>query len=290
MITWNRRDFLRNAGALMAAGLVGSHAQANLPAASRAGAIRALGKTGIKTTLLGMGTGTHGWKRNSDQIRQGKETFLSTLTEAYELGLRYFDLADMYGSHPYMREAMQRAHMKREELTLLTKTVARNADGVRDDIERFRKELDTDYIDIVLLHCMTSGDWVERLKPCMDVLSEYKTKGIIRAHGVSCHNLDAMKNAAASPWVDVMLSRINPFGLHMDGTIEEVVDVLRTGHAAGKGMLGMKIAGEGQAVDRLDESLRFVLNLGCIDAITIGFVTPEQLRDTVQRIERIAAA
>ncbi len=99
-----------------------------------------------------------------------------------------------------------------------------------------------------------------------------------------------MKNAAASPWVDVMLSRINPFGLHMDGTIEEVVDVLRTGHAAGKGMLGMKIAGEGQAVDRLDESLRFVLNLGCIDAITIGFVTPEQLRDTVQRIERIAAA
>lgn len=249
-----------------------------------------LGKSGITSTLLGMGTGTQAGGKSSAQNRQGRDGFIRTLVHAYERGLRYVDMSDSYGAHEYVRDAIREASMDRSGLMLLTKTGAKHAEVCRADIERFRQELRTDYLDVVLLHCMQSGDWAEKLKPCMDVLAEAKQNGQIRAHGVSCHNLDAMKVAAEHPWVDVMLSRINPYGLHMDGTQEEVVGVLQRACDNGKGMLGMKVAGEGKCVDRLTESLRYVLGLGCIHAITIGFVKPEEIDDTCGRIETVFRA
>lgn len=258
---------------------------AQAPKSSGATSPVTLGKTGIVSTLLGMGTGTQAGRKSSAQNRQGRDPFIRTLMHAYERGLRYFDMSDSYGAHEYMRDAMRKASMDRSQLMLLTKTGAKHPEVCRADIERFRQELRTDYLDIVLLHCMQSGDWAEKLKPCMDVLADAKEKGLIRAHGVSCHNLDAMKVASEHPWVDVMLSRINPYGLHMDGTQEEVVGVLQRAWDNGKGMIGMKVAGEGKCVDRLTESLRYVLGLGCLHAITIGFIKPEEIGDTCSRIE-----
>ena len=67
-----------------------------------------------------------------------------------------------------------------------------------------------DHIDVCLMHCLTESDWTERYRGVMDVLSEAKEKGVIRAHGCSCHSIEALRAAAKSPWVEVDLVRINP--------------------------------------------------------------------------------
>jgi aryl-alcohol dehydrogenase-like predicted oxidoreductase len=289
MTTINRREFMKaSAGAVAATWVLEGMAAAEAVAAPPccAATPRVLGKTGITTTWLGMGTGTQAWNGSSAQNRKGREYFVNALKHAYDRGLRYYDLADMYGSHDYMKEAMALGKMEREKLCLLTKTVAKDAAGVRADLERFRKELDTDTLDIVLLHCMTTGAWTTELAPCMDVLAEAKAKGILRAHGVSCHNLDAMKVASTHPWTDLMLSRINPHGVKMDGTVEEVLAVLRTAHANGKGMLGMKIYGEGELAEKGVECIKFAKELDCIHAMTIGFVTIEDIDGTIDRFEK----
>lgn len=292
----NRRSFIgRSAGAIAAAMMPSAaFAKAGAAATGSAGLTatmpRTMGKTGITTTLLAIGTGTNAWDFQSDQIRSGEDNFVRLLITAHEKGLRFFDMADMYGSHKYMARAAKEGALKREELTYLTKTVAKDAKKMREDLDRFRKEADTDYFDIMLLHCMTDANWVETMKPVMEVLEEAKQQGIVKAHGVSCHDLGALKEAAKHPWVDVMLSRVNPWAVRMDREaeagdspevikqkVDDVVAVLQEAHANGKGMIGMKIAGGGATTDRIPESLKFVLNLGCIDTITMGMLTPEQM-------------
>ena len=98
----------------------------------------------------------------------------------------------------------------------MTKTHASTEKEMWADLDRFRKEIGTELLDIVLLHCMMSADWPKEKAGAMAVLSEAKAKGIIRAHGVSCHDFGALKAAAASDWVEVDLARLNPAGAIMD--------------------------------------------------------------------------
>jgi 1-deoxyxylulose-5-phosphate synthase len=244
-----------------------------------------LGSTGIRTSRLAMGTGTIGSGHHSNQTALGVQGLSALLLNGYDHGLRFFDSADAYGSHPHVAEALK--HVPRDRVTVLTKTFSRDPKSARADLDRFRRELGVDYIDICLMHCLTEGDWTERFKGVMDVLSEAKEKGVIRAHGCSCHSIEALRAAAKSPWVEVDLARINPIGSHMDASPEEVVSVLRQMKAAGKGILGMKILGQGDLRNRVDDALRFALSLGVLDAFTIG---AESKREQEDLIHRIAAA
>lgn len=289
----NRRQFFQRSAGAMAAGWAMSRGlpafgDAAAPGVPLASATRVLGQTGIETSALGMGTGVKAWNKSSGIGREGYTHAIKTMRHCYDQGVRYFDMADMYGTHEYLRDAVKDGNIPREKLMLLTKSVSKDAESIKKDIDRFRQEANTDYFDCVLLHCMTEGNWTETMKPCMDALEEAKQQGKLRAHGVSCHNLDAMKVASEHPWVDVMLNRINPAGTKMDGTVEEVVQVLQTAHANGKGMLGMKIIGEGEIVAQMNDSIKFVFGLGCIDAVTIGFLKPEEIDDTAKRMESLA--
>jgi 1-deoxyxylulose-5-phosphate synthase len=227
-----------------------------------------LGKTGIRTSRLAMGTGTVGSGHHSNQTALGMKGLSELLLNGYDHGLRFFDSADAYGSHPHVAEALK--HVPRDQVTVLTKTFARDPESARADLDRFRRELGVEYIDICLMHCLTEGDWTERFQGVMDVLSEAKEKGIIRAHGCSCHSIEALRAAAKSPWVEVDLARINPIGSHMDASPQEVVRVLREMKAAGKGIIGMKILGQGDLRGRVDDAIRYALSLGVLDAFTIG--------------------
>lgn len=285
----NRRDFFRlSAAGALATGLgFHAHGQAVAPSdAAAATAERTLGKTGLTCSFLGMGTGTRG---GADQKAPGREAFVGCLEHAHAQGIRYFDLADAYGSHEYMKEALKRS-VPRDKVMLLSKTQSRTAEAVRADVDRFLKELDTDYLDIVLLHCLMEPDWTDRYKGAMDALSEAKAQGKVKAIGCSNHDFGALKTAAASPWVDVILARINPAGSHMDASPEEVAPVLKQAHDAGKGILGMKIVGEGDLKDRLPESLKYVMGLGSVDAITIGFTKPAEVDDAVGKINAVRLA
>src|SRR6266852_2966993 len=241
-----------------------------------------LGKTGIQTSRLAMGTGTVGSGHHSHQTALGVKGLSDLLLNGYDHGLRFFDSADSYGSHPHVAEALK--HVARDKVTVLTKTWARDPATARDDLDRFRRERGTDEIDICLMHCLTEGDWTERYKGVMDVLSEAKQKGIIRAHGCSCHSIKALRAAAKSPWVEVDLARINPIGAHMDASPEEVVSVLREMKAAGKGVIGMKILGQGDLRGRVDDALRYALSLGVLDAFTIGAESRTEQEDLIRRV------
>jgi predicted aldo/keto reductase-like oxidoreductase len=175
-------------------------------------------------------------------------------------------------------------HVPRDRVTVLTKTWARDADTARADLDRFRRELGVDYIDICLMHCLTEDNWTERFKGVMDVLSEAKQKGIIRAHGCSCHDIEALRSAAKSPWVDVHLVRINPIGSFMDADPPTVVSVMHEMRANGHGIIGMKILGQGDLRHRQDEALKFALGLGLLDAFTIGAESKAEQEDLIRRI------
>lgn len=286
----NRRTFLRNTtGALAASAFLPGMGAAEAPALT-ATTRRTLGKSGLSCSLLGIGTGTRGRDGATDQTDIPDGGLTRLLEQAYERGITYFDMADRYGSHKFMREAMKRS-IPRDKVMLLTKIWNREPEKMRADIERIRKELDTDWLDVALMHCLREGedDWPETLKASMDVLSEAKAKGFIRAHGVSCHRMGSLERVAGEPWADVVLVRVNPFSVNMDGPVETVVPVIQKIHDAGKGVLGMKILGEGNAevVAKKADSLKFALGLGTVDAMTIGFMNTGQLDEIIGLINKI---
>src|SRR5215470_643289 len=216
----------------------------DLPQKFQASDTVTLGNTGIQTSRLAMGTGTVGSGHHSHQTALGIQGLSDLLRNGYDHGLRFFDAADSYGSHPHVAEALK--YVPRDKVTVLTKSWARDTKSMRDDLDRFRKELGTDYLDICLMHCVTEADWTTQFRGAMDVLSEAKQKGIIRAHGCSCHSIEALRVAAKSPWVEIDLSRTNPIGAYMDADTATVVGVLKEMKAAGKAVVGMKILGQGQ--------------------------------------------
>jgi len=284
-----RREFITRTAAVFGAAWLGSKVAFSKASIARVSATDTvtLGKTGIQTSLLAMGTGTVGSGHHSHQTALGIEGLSDLLRHGYDQGLRFFDVADSYGSHPHAAEALK--HIPREKVTILTKSWARDAAGMRADIERFRKELSADYIDILLMHCLTEDDWTTRFRPAMDVLEEAREKGIIRAHGCSCHSIGALRAAAKSPWVQVDLARINPIGAHMDADPQTVVSVLREMRTSGKAVIGMKILGQGDMRARVDEALKYALSLGVLNAFTIGAESRSEQDDLVRRIASLSA-
>ncbi len=244
-----------------------------------------LGNTGIEVSRLAMGTGTHGVNKSSNQTRRlGVKGLGELLHAAYDEGINFWDSADQYGTHPHLREGLK--YVPREKVVILTKTHATTADEMRADLDRFRKELDTDYLDIVLLHFQRDPDWPKNKAAAMDVLSQAREDGIIRAHGVSCHTLGALQAAAASDWVQIDLARINPYDVRMDGSVDEVVPVLQKMKEQGKGIVGMKIFGAGKLVDKKDECLQYALSHDFIHGFTIGQESFDQTKDLIKRIPK----
>jgi len=254
-----------------------------------------LGRTKLKVSRFCLGTGMKGSMRQSNHTRLGREKLEALIHEAYDRGVRLFDLADLYGTHPYVISALK--DIPRDHYQIVSKIWFRNGgipEPERPDadvvVARFLKELRTDYIDLVLLHCVTSAKWPDEQRRQMDAMARLKEKGVIRAHGVSCHSLPALAAAADEPWVDSVHARINPFGMSMDGPPEKVVPVLQKLHAAGKGVVGMKIVGEGRLRNdpvKRSESVRFTLGLGCVDVLNVGCESPAEIDDLAARIREV---
>jgi len=285
-----RRDFIKTAALGAGATWLGAQPVTSLLANS-AGSFSAtdmvtIGKTGIKTSRLAMGTGTVGSGHSSHQTALGIQGLADLLYRGYDHGLRFFDTADSYGSHPHVAAALKR--LPREKVTVLTKSWARDGKQMTADIDRFRKELNTDYLDILLMHCLQEGNWNTSFRSAMDAISEAQEKGIVRAHGCSCHTLKALRVAANEPWVQVMLSRINPIGSNMDADPDTVVATLREGKSNGKAIIGMKILGQGDMRNRQDEALKYALSLGFLDAFTIGAESTTEQDDLVRRIAAVS--
>ncbi len=297
---YSRRQFV--AGALTGAGILAARpkwlvtATANsIQGKSGATEIVELGSTGIKVSRLAQGTGWNGGGRSSAHTRLGEKEFTKLLRHSLDRGITLMDMADLYGVHPYVRTALE--NVSQDKYRILTKIWPRKefwnspSGGAKEEVDRFRKELKADVLDICLIHCMTDTKWPKTYERIRDELSEMKQKGAVRAVGVSCHDLGALKVAASHPWVDVLLARVNNVGKEasMDGSVEEVGTVLKKARMNGKVVIGMKIFGAGKLVkpDQKNASLKYVFENKLVDAITVGMLNPEQVDDTIERMNKV---
>jgi predicted aldo/keto reductase-like oxidoreductase len=234
---------------------------------------------------MAIGTGSNGWAGKSNQTRQlGIKGLADLLKAGFDMGVNFWDSADQYGTHPHLKEALKR--VPREKVVILTKTHATTEKEMKKDLDRFRKELGTDYIDVLLLHMMLDEDWPEKKKAAMEVISRAREDRIVKSHGVSCHTLRALKTAAKTDWVQIDLARVNPAGTIMDASVPVVTEVLRNMKASGKAVMGMKIIGAGKLSKRIDECLQYVLSREYVDCFTIGIESYKQLKDLEKRVTK----
>jgi 1-deoxyxylulose-5-phosphate synthase len=297
----SRRDFLR-ASALAAGTVLVS--PWSVPEAFGAATKRTavdlvpLGKTGIKISRLGIGTGS---QNGHLQTAEGKEQFCKLIRYAYDQGVTYIDTAERYATFPWIGDAIK--GLPREKLFIQSKVPGR-PENVLGAIDKHRKAFNTDYIDSLLIHCMTRGNWTDgdQWKRVMDGFNEAKEKKWILAKGVSCHSLPALKAATETDWTEVHLVRINPQGKHMDtpsgdwngevsSEIKPVVSEIQSMHQKGRGVIGMKIFGNGDFRDpaEREKSIRYAMARKDIDAIVIGFTTPGEIDEAIERMNRALA-
>ena len=232
---------------------------------------------------LCFGTGTGGWSGRSEQTDLGERELADLLRYAFDRGITFWDSADQYGSHPHVARAPD--GVDREDVTIVTKTCAEDASRTGKDIDRFLKELHTDYLDIVLLHCVDTADWPETRAGAMETLARKKQEGIIRAHGVSCHSFGALERAAQTPWAQIVLARINHAGQNMDDTPEKVVPVLERIAATGAGVYGMKVLACGSLGSAAGDAIDFVLGIPAVHAITVGMSSRREVDENIRQVE-----
>ena len=296
----DRRTFLGRTAAVTGAALLTANGavEAAKPRKRTATDLVPLGRNGPNICRLGMGTGSNnGW----DQKNLGREDFNRVVRHAYDRGITYFDTADAYGTHGWVKDAVK--GLPREKLWIQTKMEWRSADG-RDKplevLDRFRKELGVDYVDSLLIHCATNDTWHTDLRHMMDAFAEAKDKKLIRAHGISCHGLPALRRSTTVDWVDVQLARINPQGRHVDGVdgswgepgnVPDAMREIKAMHDKGRGIIGMKLIGNGdfKNPDDRERSIQYAMKCGFVDAAVIGFSSTAQIDEAIERIDRALA-
>lgn len=290
----SRRDFLRSAAATALVGSVG--VEVPLKAAKRSATDWvALGKSNVKVTRLAFGTGTFGGRV---QRELGQDQFTRLVRHAYDRGIRFFETADAYTGMPQMLATALKG-IPRDSYRLMSKFRLRDQADIPGTIERLHTDLGTEYLDILLMHCVRSPNWPDEQKRLQDELSEAKVRKVIVAHGASCHGLLPLRQFPASQWLDVALFRVNHKGTRMDtlqprdtgdlGDVSEVFAQAKKVHDRGVGVLGMKLVGEGQfttAADR-DAAMSRVWSSGAVDAVTIGYKNTAEIDEAISRMERI---
>jgi predicted aldo/keto reductase-like oxidoreductase len=287
----SRRQFLGHAAAagalLLAPGRLLAEA---LPSKRTAADQVPLGKTGLKLSRLGFGTGT-----NSGEVQHqlGQEEFNRLIRYAFDQGITYFDCAQAYRTFPWIAGAIK--GLPREKLFIQSKIPGRPEDALAA-IDQHRKVLDTDYVDSMLIHCMVNDNWTDAWKRVMDGFDAAREKKWIRAKGVSCHSLPALRAARQSDWTEVHLARVNPQGAFMDGEHETlnmtvnpvapVLEELKQMRAKGRGVIGMKLVGNGTFVDAADrdKAMRFAMSRPELDAVVIGFKSRAEIDEAIRRM------
>jgi aryl-alcohol dehydrogenase-like predicted oxidoreductase len=259
-----------------------------------------LGRSGVKVTRLAFGTGTRG---GAVQRQLGQEGFTRLVRHAYDNGIRFFETADTYGGmHEMLGIALK--GLPRDSYRLMSKYRTPNQGDPLPKFDLYRKQLNTDYVDIMLLHCVRPATWDTDYRDMQDAFAEAKHRQVILSHGASVHGLPALRRFPGNRFLEVAMIRMNHNGTRMDvesdveppgsaiGNLAEVVAHTRKVHAEGMGVISMKLVGEGRFTnpDDREAALRHTMNLGCVDAVTIGFKNTAEIDEAIERMNRVMNA
>ena len=233
--------------------------------------MRALGNTGINVSRICFGALTVGPLQSNLTIKDGARV----LRQALELGINFIDTAKIYGTYPYIREAVKNF---KNDIIIVSKSYDYTYEGMRKSIEEALKELGRDYIDIFMLHEQESALTLKGHADAIEYLLYAKKAGLIRAVGISTHHIAAVLAAAEMPEIEVIHPIININGIGIqDGTPAEMLQAIKTAYTKGKGLYGMKSLGGGNLLNMADEALNYVLNIDELASVAVGMRTEAEV-------------
>jgi aryl-alcohol dehydrogenase-like predicted oxidoreductase len=287
MSNLSRRNFLKAgaAGALAGMGTVPLHA--SKPTATD---LVTLGKSGVQVTRLAFGTGTFNGRVQHDL---GQDGFTSLVHYAYDHGIRFFETAQAYPDMQTMLGIALKG-LPRDSYMLMSKVTTDDADP-RQTIDTMRRQMQTDYLDIMLLHVQQTANWPTESLRWQDGISEMQQRDAIRARGASVHGLPALRQVPTNDWLQVAMIRMNHKGAHMDaatahthgpGDVSEVVEHVKQARKAGLGVISMKLIGEGSFTTHEDrqKSMRFAFHHAGVNAVTVGYKSPAEIDEAIENV------
>ena len=292
MVRTSRRDFLKTsiaAGALATTGTLPA-----IAAGTKATDTVTLGKSNIKVTRLAFGTGSHG---GSVQRQLGQDNFNALVRHAWDRGIRFYETSDTYdGMHEMLGIALK--GIPRDSYQLMSK-ITTNSGDPHQRFDDLRKQINSDYFDIMLLHVQQGDDWPDKSKRWQDAILEAQHKQIIKARGASVHGLPALRQVPQNEWLQVAMIRMNHKGTKMDsdgnyweatGNVNEVVQHTQAAKKAGLGVISMKLIGEGvfSREDR-QKAMRFAFQNAGVDAVTVGYKSPAEIDEAIENINAALA-
>jgi aryl-alcohol dehydrogenase-like predicted oxidoreductase len=285
----SRRDFLKAGLAVTALPAVSSAVTSSKASATD---WVTLGKSNVQVTRLALGTGTHS---GAQQRHLGQEEFTRLVRYAYDHGIRFFETADAYQGMPEMLSVALKG-IPRDSYRLMTKYDVHHSEDPKEAVLRLNRALGTEYVDIMLLHCVRSPNWPEETKHIQDAFQDAKEKKLVMSHGASVHGKQALAAFPGTPFLDVAMIRMNHNGTRMDtpstqdvddrGDVPYVVDHMKRTKAAGAGIISMKLVGEGRFknADDRQAAVNYAFRTAGVDCVTIGFGSPAEIDEAIQRI------
>jgi aryl-alcohol dehydrogenase-like predicted oxidoreductase len=226
------------------------------------------GNTGLQVSRVNFGAGLIGRLKYHLSPSEGGKL----LRGAYDLGVNFWDTADGYGTHPHVAEGLK--GLDREGVVINSKTAAKDHDAAVGDVERFLREMGTEYVDTIMLHGVETVEEFERRRGALEGLLECKERGLARHVGLSTHISTGpiMDEVARNPALEVVLTLYNRDGLMLKGgTLDEHVRAIRRVYEAGKGVCLMKVLAQGELVNVAESAIRAALEFPYAHAATLGF-------------------
>lgn len=230
-----------------------------------------LGNTNIEVSRLCFGGLIIGPLQANLSIDKGAEVII----KAMELGVNFIDTAELYGTYPHIKEAIKRSGKRP---VVATKSYAYTAEGAKESLEKARKEMDLDVIDVFSLHEQESRHTLRGHREALEYFLNAKERGLIKAVGVSTHRIEVVEACRDMPEIDVIHPMVNIKGIGIgDGTIEQMLEAIKGAFNAGKGIYSMKPLGGGNLMKSYKECMRFVLDLPFIHSVAIGMQSIEEV-------------
>ncbi len=286
MESLSRRNFLKAgvaAGAL--AGVSTLHAEKQTHAS-----LVTLGKSNVRVTRLALGTGSF-----SGRIQQqiGQEGLTRLVHHAYDRGIRFFETAESYGDSQRMLGIALKG-IPRENYVLMSKVTTTDGIDPHAKLDELRRNSDTEYFDIMLLHWQHTGTWPQDTRHWQDAILKAEDSKTIRSHGASVHGLPALRRVPDMDWLQIAMIRVNHKGVRMDaeehdadvlGNVTEVLDHVKGARQAGMGIISMKLIGEGvfNHEDR-QRAMRFAFKDAGVDSVTVGYKSTSEIDEAIDNI------